>query len=80
MIVQLFVKSKIISQICFRAELQHMEVPNLSAELELQLLAYTTAIWDPSLIRDLHHSSHQRQILNPLSEDRDQTPILMDIS
>ena len=29
---------------------------------------------------DLHHSSQQRLILNPLSEDRDQTRILMDTS
>ena len=28
----------------------------------------------------LHHSSQQRQILNPLSEARDRTHILMDIS
>ena len=32
--------------------LQHMEVPRLGAELELQLPAYTTAIatWDPNHI------------------------------
>ena len=34
---------------------------------------------DPSHICELHHSSRQRQILNPRSEARDQTPILMDI-
>ena len=32
---------------------------------------------DPSHICDLHHSSQQRQILNPLSEARDQTRSLM---
>ena len=39
------------------------------AELELQLPAYTTAtaMWDPSHVCDLQHSSQQRQILNPLS-------------
>ena len=29
---------------------------------------------------DLHHSSQQRQILNPLSEARDRTSVLMDTS
>ena len=34
-----------------------MEVPRLGVELELQPLAYTTAIatWDPSHIFDLQH-------------------------
>ena len=47
--------------------LQHMEVPRLGVELELQLLAYATAIatWDPSRICDLYQSSQQHQILNP---------------
>ena len=47
-------------------------------ELELQLSAYTTAPerWNPSHACDLHHNSQQRQILNPLSEARDQTPNL----
>ena len=35
---------------------------------------------DLSHVCDLHHSSRQRQILNPLSEARDQTRILMDTS
>ena len=50
-----------------------MEVPRLGVELELQLLAYTTAtaMSDPSPICDLHHSSQQGQILNSLSEARD---------
>ena len=56
-----------------------MEVPSLGVELELYLLAYTTAtaILDPSLICDLHHSSRQGRILNPLSEVRDHTWILV---
>ena len=56
-----------------------MEVPRLGVELELQLPAYITAsvTQDPSHIFDLHHSSRQHQILNPLSEARDQTRILM---
>ena len=45
----------------------HMEAPRLGVELELQLLAYSTATAarDPSHVCDLHHSSQQRQILNP---------------
>ena len=60
----------------------HMEVPRLEVESELELLAYTTATatQDLSPVCDLHHSSRQCQILNPLSEARDQTFILMDPS
>ena len=59
-----------------------MEVPRLGVESELQLPAYTTAIatQDPSHLCDLHHSSQQRRILNPLSKTRDWTCILMDTS
>ena len=32
---------------------------------------------DPNCVCDLHHSSQQRQILNPLSEARDRTDNLM---
>ena len=47
--------------------LQHMEVPKLGVELELQLPAYTTTTTqDPSHICNLHHSSHQHRILNQL--------------
>ena len=62
-----------------RAALRHMEVPRLGVELELLLLAYTTAIAvrDPSHICDLNHSSQQCRILNPLSKTRDRTRILM---
>ena len=51
----------------------HMEVPTLGVKSELQLLAYTmaTATQDPSCICNLHHSSGQHQILNPLREARD---------
>ena len=55
-----------------------MEVPGLGVELELQLLAYTTAMPDMSHICDLPHSLWQRWILNPLSKARDQTRILLD--
>ena len=55
-----------------------MAVPRLGVESELQLPAYTPATQDPSRICDLHHSSRQCQILNPLSKARDRTSILMD--
>ena len=42
-----------------------MALPRLGVELELQL--------DPSLVCDLHPSSQQFQILNPLNETRDRT-------
>ena len=44
--------------------------------------AYVIAIatQDPSRICNLHHSSQQHWILNPLNEARDQTCILMDTS
>ena len=53
--------------------LWHMEVPRLGVELELLLLAYptATAMPDPSCVCDLHHSSWQHRILNPLSRARD---------
>ena len=53
--------------------LWHMEVPGLGVQPELQLPAYTitTAIRDPSCIGNLHHSSWQPRILNPLSGARD---------
>ena len=61
---------------------QYMEVPRLGVELELQLPAYTTATAtrDPSHVCDLHHSSWQQQIPDPLREARDQTGILEDTS
>ena len=54
---------------------RHIEIPRLGVKLELQLLAYTTAIAtsDSSCICDLHHSSWQCWILNPLSEATDRT-------
>ena len=59
-----------------------MEVPRLGVELELQLLAYVaaTAMSDLSCICDLHHILRQSRILNPLSEARDQTRVLVDTS
>ena len=57
----------------------HMDVPRLEVEPELQLPAYTTATatWDLSCGR---RHSWQCWIINPLSEARDQTLILMDTS
>ena len=59
-----------------------MEVARLVVELELQLQAYTTAIAmpEPSHICDLCHSLQQCQILNPLTEARDQTHSVMNTS
>ena len=45
----------------------------IGVQSELEPPAYTTATATPDLSRfcDLHHSSRQRWILNPLSEARD---------
>ena len=53
--------------------LWHMELPRLGVKSELQPPAHTTAIvtQDPSHLCDLHHSSQQHQIHNPLSEAKD---------
>ena len=59
-----------------------MEVPRLGVESELQLPVYITAraMSDLKCACDLHHSSQQRQILNPPSEARDLTCVCMDTS
>ena len=59
-----------------------MDVPRPQVELERHLPACPPAIamQDPSHVCDLHHSSQQHWKLSPLSEVRDQTPILMDTS
>ena len=56
-----------------------MEVLRLGLKSELQLTAYTTAtaMGHLSHICDLHYSSQQRRILNPLIKARDGTPNLM---
>ena len=56
-----------------------MEVPRLGVKPELQPLAYTTAraTLDLSHVCDLHHSSQQCQVCNPLSKARDWTHNLM---
>ena len=57
----------------------HMEIPRLEVQLELQLPVYAiaTAMQDPSCVFNLHHTSWQRQVLNPLSKARDRTCNLM---
>ena len=57
--------------------LWHMEVPRLGVESELQLPAYptATAMPDPSRIYDLQLC----WVVNPLSEARDRTCILIDV-
>ena len=57
-----------------------MEIPRLGVKLELQLLAYATAIQDLRHVCNLHHSLQQYRILDPLSKARDQTHILGFIS
>ena len=53
--------------------LQHMEIPRLGVRSELPVPAYTSAaaMWDLSCVFDLHHSSQQCWVLNPLSRTRD---------
>ena len=52
----------------------------LEVKSEPQLPAYTTATatCDPSPVYELHHSSQQHWIINPLRQARDQTYVLMD--
>ena len=59
-----------------------MAVLRLGVELELQLppCSTATAMQGLSCICDLHHSSWQLWIPDPLSKARDQTHILMDTS
>lgn len=61
---------------------QCMELPRLEVKSELQLPAYTiaTVTQDLSWVCNLHCSSQQCQILNPMSGGRDQTRNLMDTS
>ena len=61
----------------FRAAPMAYEGSRARVKSELQLPVYTTATQDLSCIYDLHHSSQQHQILNPLSEARDQARNLM---
>ena len=60
-------------------QVQHMEVPGLGVESELQLPGYVTgtATQDPNCLCNLQHSSRQCQLCNPLIMARDWTCILM---
>ena len=71
----LFCQQKFFFFFFLGPHLGHMEVPRLVVQLELQLLAYTTATatLDLSQVCDLHHSSWQHQIFNPLREAWDRT-------
>ena len=64
--------------------LWHIEVPRLGVKSELQLpataTATATATPDPNHACNLHHSSQQHWILNPLCKVRNRTLILMDPS
>uniref|UniRef100_A0A8D1RDC6 phenylalanine--tRNA ligase n=1 Tax=Sus scrofa TaxID=9823 RepID=A0A8D1RDC6_PIG len=66
-------------QVKFQGRTHGIRRSRLGVELELPLPAYTTvtATQDLSCVCDLHHSSRQRRILNPLSEARDRTRVLM---
>ena len=58
--------------------LRHMEVPGQGSNQSCSRRPpAVTATRDPSRVCNLHHSSRQRWILNPLSEARDRTPNLM---
>ena len=67
-----------------RLHLQHMGASSIEVKSELHLLVYSTArataTLAPSKVCDLHRSSRQCRILNPLSKARDQTRILLDVS
>ena len=68
--------------VCLGLHPWHMVVPRLRVESGAVAAAPAPApaTWDPSRVCDLQHSSLPPCILNPLSEARDQTHILMDSS
>ena len=51
-----------------------------SSQARGQIRAMAATMWDPSHVCNLHHSSWQCQILNPLSETRNWTCNLMETS
>ena len=65
----------------FRAPLEAYGCSKARVESDLQMQAFATdiATVDPSHICGLHRSSQQCQIINPLSEARYWTGILMDL-
>ena len=64
----------------FRATPAALGSSQLGSNLSGQLRSYATATatWEPRCVGDLHYSSQQCRLLNPLSEARDWTCILMD--
>ena len=52
----------------------------VSSQARAQIGANITAVPDPSRVYDLHHSSWQCQIFNPLSKANFQIHVLMDTS
>ena len=60
--------------------MQHVEIPGLGVELELQLPASTTATENTGSELYLRPMLQLVAILNPLHEARDQTHIVMDAS
>ena len=70
-----------ISFVCVCALLPHswhMEIPRLGVKSELPAYTIATASLDLSPFCDLHHSSLQLWIFNPIIEARDQTYFFMD--
>ena len=65
--------SEVYCRVFLGLPLRHVEAPRLEGELELYPLTYATATATRGLSRvcNLHYSSQQHQILNPLSEARD---------
>ena len=57
--------------------MQLMDFRRLGGESELPLPAIATAAPDTGRVFDLHHSSRQHHILNPLSEARNGTRNLL---
>ena len=55
---------------------EHMEVPRLGTELQLQLpgLTTATATWDPSQICDLYHSSQLTLDSQPTKRGQELNP------
>ena len=58
----------------------HKEVPRLEVKIRAAAasLHHSYSHTDPSHVCDLHHSSQQHWVFNPLSEARDRTHILVD--
>jgi len=57
-----------------------MAFGNSQARGQIRAYPTATAIRDLSRVFNLHYSSWQRRILNPLSKARDRTHVLMDTS